>query len=938
DAIVAALSLVDVQADGEANQRFLSEFAVVDCRWTRVATSEGRGRIRVQPYTGEGESRDYVGPEEQPYTMRFSPDARWFCALYHHAGVIHLWELEGKRHYEVPMGTGQFDLDDEQMVVGEPFQLRVYDLRTGEWSSRVPLTRPPNLLRLSPSGRHVAVAYFTMPVVQIVDLHREVVDTTVFLSQACNDIAFTEDGRSMATASSRGELEVWDVETGERVHRVGVHERAATDIAFAPDGQQLISLGTDGTMRVWDVHRESEALRSLVGVASGFEEKREFLVGPAGRMVVQGALRSPWFGRLIRGTVHRTSDPLDEIRVLAVHPDGRLLVSGSSAGLEFWDAASGERLSILPSSAVSGLAIDGSGSLWVCTADGIHRWPVVVEEGARCVVHVGPPERLLEVGAEHIGRIAVGRLGHWAVGMGNHFSLTRVDLRESDRDADPRPLWHFGVMRLAFSRSGRWLASAAWRGNEVRVWDVTADRPPHILTGGTLFRDLVFSPDDRWLAVSRQGRYELYDATNGALARTFERTDLGGGSGPLCFTPDARVMAYSDVGLAIQLVDPESGRELVRLTRSGSQSASAMEFARGGRVLVSAGRRIEFWDLGELRERITELGLELPVAFGAPSTGESPESEAELAVELDLGDLEDARRWSSVYPREVYSASLTRIDRRLEEADGEAQLELRRRRIRLLQHLGRHLDALDELARLSEEPPDPQHHLELRGCILDSLGRRDEALVDLNAALALDSELLEARYRRGLLRAQRAEYAAAIEDFRGVIERSPESLGAINDLAWLLATAPWEYRDLDEADRLSERLLGGRGGSVPAYLRTRALIEYRMGHARAALALLEHSIGLEGADGDGVGVALAIRVLCELAVGEVDRARESYVSALFQDRWTEWAHRAEIIEPLVEEARLLFERSRGASAHHDSEVHGDGVGQAGHEESGTDDH
>jgi WD40 repeat protein len=73
------------------------------------------------------------------------------------------------------------------------------------------------------------------------------------------DLAFDPTGATVATSHPGGEIELWDVESGERIRTLVGHHGPAVSIAFSPDGSRLVSGGSDATVRVWDpdagVHR-----------------------------------------------------------------------------------------------------------------------------------------------------------------------------------------------------------------------------------------------------------------------------------------------------------------------------------------------------------------------------------------------------------------------------------------------------------------------------------------------------------------------------------------------------------------------------------------------------------------------------------------------------------------------------------------------------------
>jgi len=68
-----------------------------------------------------------------------------------------------------------------------------------------------------------------------------------------NAVAWSPDGRWMATAQADGGVRIWDAATGRPLHILTGHEKSVTSVAFSPDGKRLASGSYDRTVRVWDV-------------------------------------------------------------------------------------------------------------------------------------------------------------------------------------------------------------------------------------------------------------------------------------------------------------------------------------------------------------------------------------------------------------------------------------------------------------------------------------------------------------------------------------------------------------------------------------------------------------------------------------------------------------------------------------------------------------
>jgi WD40 repeat protein len=65
-------------------------------------------------------------------------------------------------------------------------------------------------------------------------------------------VAFSPDGRLLATASADGTARLWDPATGQHQRTLTGHTNAVLGVAFSPDGRLLATAGDDGTMRLWD--------------------------------------------------------------------------------------------------------------------------------------------------------------------------------------------------------------------------------------------------------------------------------------------------------------------------------------------------------------------------------------------------------------------------------------------------------------------------------------------------------------------------------------------------------------------------------------------------------------------------------------------------------------------------------------------------------------
>jgi len=80
-------------------------------------------------------------------------------------------------------------------------------------------------------------------------------------------LAFSPDGKLLASASIDGNIRVWSTNSG-RMRRLYGHRGRVGSLSFSPDGKTLASSGADGQLRLWDVARARTA-RTIIGHQGG---------------------------------------------------------------------------------------------------------------------------------------------------------------------------------------------------------------------------------------------------------------------------------------------------------------------------------------------------------------------------------------------------------------------------------------------------------------------------------------------------------------------------------------------------------------------------------------------------------------------------------------------------------------------------------------------
>ena len=298
-----------------------------DGRW--VAGAGMDGSVHLWEAATGNEQPKLTGYRGWVNAIAFAPDGKTLALAGAESQVIHQWDVDLAKERRTMAGHfGQvhavaYSPDGKLLATGSgdwhagDNAICVWDAATGKEARRL-ACQPGRIwaLTFSPDGKWIASGsekessfrvWDSATGEQLAKFQRKLPDDPDGEESRVWAVAWSPDGKLLASSHDQGLLILWDFETGAQLRAFRGHEGIIQSLAFSPDGKLLVSGSVDRTVRVWNV--------------------------------------------ATAGVVRQISDLSDGVKCVGFSPDGRLIAGavGDFDGVyHLWEAASGRQIARLP--------------------------------------------------------------------------------------------------------------------------------------------------------------------------------------------------------------------------------------------------------------------------------------------------------------------------------------------------------------------------------------------------------------------------------------------------------------------------------------------------------------------------------------------------------------------------------------------------------------
>ena len=232
----------------------------------RIVSGSGDGMVKIWDSRTGHETLTLRGHTDTVRSVAFSPDGRHIVSSSRDR-TVKVWDVQaGQGPLVVGGGTGgvwsvAFSPDNQRIVsASQNGTVQVWDAESGQHVVSFKGSgdgRIGGSIAFSPDGHRVVSGGSLGKIgdLKVFDVRsgQRLLDLKGHTSRVTS-VAFSRDGKRIASGSNDKTLKVWDATSGEEILTIRGHTSEVTCVAFSPDGKRLASGCFNPWVKIWDAH------------------------------------------------------------------------------------------------------------------------------------------------------------------------------------------------------------------------------------------------------------------------------------------------------------------------------------------------------------------------------------------------------------------------------------------------------------------------------------------------------------------------------------------------------------------------------------------------------------------------------------------------------------------------------------------------------------